>query len=552
MTAEPDVASGAEPDVATVLEAIAAREPDNECLVAGDRRLTWADVTDRTRRLANHLVAHGLGCHTERTRLAPHESGQDHLAVYLRNGPEYLESMLSAFKARVAPLNVNYRYGADELHHVLADSGASAAVVHSCFAPTLAEVRADLPTPLRVVLQVPDASGHELLPGAQWYEDALAAASGEPPPVCWSPDDLYVLYTGGTTGRPKGVLWRNGDALVECFGGSPTAADVAGFVAEAAVRFRALVTPPLMHGAGQWVAFRIWLGGGTVFVGSRPDRFDPADVWTTVEREGIDFLLIAGDAFAGPLLDELDRRRYDLSSLNVVLSGGASLSLVRKRALLARLPTVMLVDGLGSSEAGGQLAHVSTRTRVASGRFPLQPGNHVLSASLDRELLPGDDEVGWLAKRGRLALGYLGDPTATANTFPEISGRRYAVPGDRARFLADGEVELCGRDAATIVSGGEKIFAEEVEAAIKAHPAVYDCVVAGRPSSRWGDEVVAVVHRCHGSDVGAAQLVTAAAQQLARYKLPKAIVFVDAIVRSPSGKADYHWAREVAAGSARS
>jgi acyl-CoA synthetase (AMP-forming)/AMP-acid ligase II len=551
MMAERHAAAGAEPDVATVLEAIAARDPDAECLVAGDRRLTWADVTDRTRRLANHLVAHGLGARTERAQLAPHESGQDHLAVYLRNGFEYLECMLGAFKARVAPLNVNYRYVADELHHVLADSGASAVVIHSCFAPTLSAVRADLPD-LRVVIQVPDASGHELLPGAHWYEDVLAARSGERPRVCCSPDDLYVLYTGGTTGRPKGVLWRNGDALVECFGGSPTAADVAGFVADATVRFKALVTPPFMHGAGQWVAFRIWLGGGTVFVGSRPDRLDPADVWTTVDREGIDFLLIAGDAFAGPLLDELDRRSYDLTSLNVLLSGGAPLSLSHKRALLARLPTVMIVDGLGSSEAGGQLAHVSTSTRVASGRFPLRPGNHVLSASLDRELVPGDDEVGWLAKSGRLALGYLGDPIATASTFPVIGGRRYAVPGDRARLLADGEIELCGRDAATIVSGGEKIFAEEVEAALKAHPAVYDCVVVGRPSARWGDEVVAVVHRRLGRDLGAAQLLAAVSQQLARYKLPKAIVFVDAIVRSPSGKADYHWAREVAAGSARS
>ena len=541
----------AEPDVATLLEEIAALRPDAECLVGGDRRLTWADLTERTRRLANHLIGCGLGCRTERAGLAGHESGQDHLAVYLRNGPEYLECLLGAFKARVAPLNVNYRYVADELHHVLTDSRAAAIVVHSCFAPILAAVRADLPD-LRVVLQVPDDSGHELLPGAQWYADALAAAPAERPAVRWSPDDLYVLYTGGTTGRPKGVLWRNGDALVECFGGSATATDVAGFVAEAAIRFKGLVTPPFMHGAGQWVAFRIWLGGGTVFVGSRPDRFDPVDVWTTVEREGIDFLLLAGDAFAGPLLDELERRRYDLSSLNVVLSGGASLSLAHKRALLEHLPTVMLVDGLGSSEAGGQLAHVSTASRAASGRFPPRPGNHVLSETRERELTPGEDEVGWLAKSGRLALGYLGDPGATADTFPVVDGRRYAVPGDRARLLAGGDIELCGRDAVTIVSGGEKIFAEEVEAAIKAHPAVYDCVVAGRPSARWGDEVVAVVHRRRGWDVEAAQLLAAASGQLARYKLPKAVVFVDAIVRSPSGKADYHWAREVAAAAARS
>jgi fatty-acyl-CoA synthase len=536
----------AEPDVATVHEAIAERHRDAVCLVAGGRRLTWTDVTDRTRRLANHLVAHGLGCHTERDQLAAHESGQDHLAIYLHNGNEFLECVLGAFKARVAPVNVNYRYVTDELRYLLADCGAAAVVVHSALAPTLAAVRDTLPR-LRLILQVRDDSGHDLLPGAMWYEDALASSSSRRPDVRWDPDDLYVLYTGGTTGRPKGVLWRNGDALVECFGGSAAAPDVAGFVAEASGGFRALVTPPLMHGAGQWVAFRTWLSGGSVFVGSRLGRLDPPDVWSAVERERVEFVLIAGDAFAGALLDELDRRSYDLSSLNVVLSGGAALSLPHKQALLDHLPTVMIVDGLGSSEAGGQLAHVSTASRVASGRFPPRPGNHVLSPALDGELAPGDEEVGWLAKSGRLALGYLGDPVATAQTYPVIGGRRYAVPGDRARLGADGEIELCGRDAVTIVSGGEKIFAEEVEAAIKTHPAVYDCVVAGRPSDRWGDEVVAVVRRRPGSDVEAAQLLDAAARKLARYKLPKAIVFVDAIERSPSGKADYRWAREIVA-----
>ena len=536
----------AEPDVATVHEAIAEQHRDAVCLVAGGRRLTWTDVTDRTRRLANHLIAHGLGCQTERNRLAEHESGQDHLAIYLHNGNEFLESVLGAFKARVAPVNVNYRYVTDELRYLLTDCAASAIVVHSAFGPTLAAVRDALPR-LRLILQVGDDSGHDLLPGAMWYEDALAASSGRRPDVRWNPDDLYVLYTGGTTGRPKGVLWRNGDALVECFGGSAAATDVAGFVAEAGGGFRTLVTPPLMHGAGQWAAFRTWLSGGSVFVGSRLGRLDPPDVWRAIERERIEFVLIAGDAFAGALLDELDRHPYDLSSLNVVLSGGAALSLPHKQALLEHLPTVMLVDGLGSSEAGGQLAHVSTATRAASGRFLSRPGNHVLSAALDRELTPGDDEIGWLAKSGRLALGYLGDPAATAQTYPVVGGRRYAVPGDRARIHSGGDIELCGRDAVTIVSGGEKIFAEEVEAAIKAHPAVYDCVVAGRPSDRWGDEVVAVVRRRHGSDVEAAQLLDAAAGKLARYKLPKAIVFVDAIERSPSGKADYRWAREIVA-----
>jgi 3-oxocholest-4-en-26-oate---CoA ligase len=540
----------AEPDVSSVLEAIAAARPDAECLVSSSERWTWADLTDRTRRLANHLIGHGLGCHTERDRLAGHESGQDHLAVYLHNGSEYLECLVGAIKARVAPVNVNYRYVAGELRHLLSDSGASAIVVHSALAPTLAAVRDDLPG-LRLVLQVPDDSGHDLLPGAVWYEDALAAAPADRPGVRWSPDDLYVLYTGGTTGRPKGVLWRNGDAIVECFGGSREATDVAGFVADADVGFRGLVTPPLMHGAAQWAALRILLSGGTVFVGSRPDRLDPADVFLTVERERIDLLLIAGDAFAALLLDELDRRCYDTSSLNVVLSGGALLSPHHKRALLAHLPTAMIVDGLGSSEAGGQLTDVSTAGSVAPGGFPPRGGNHVLSANRDRELEPGDDEVGWLAKSGRLALGYLGDAATTARTYPVIGGRRFAVPGDRARHRPDGSIELCGRDAVTIVSGGEKIFGEEVEAAMKTHPAVYDCVVTGRPSRRWGDEVVAVVQCRPGRDVSPTELLDAAAERLARYKLPKAVVFVDRVERSPSGKADYRWARELVARTAR-
>jgi acyl-CoA synthetase (AMP-forming)/AMP-acid ligase II len=550
MTAVRGAGSGAEPDVSSVLEAIAELRPGADCLVTGARRLTWAGLTDRTRRLANHLVGHGLGCHTERDGLAGHESGQDHLAIYLHNGSEYLECLLGAFKARVAPVNVNYRYVAGELRHLLSDSRASAIVVHSAFAPVLDAVRVHLSC-LRVVLQVADESGHDLLPGAVWYEDALAAAPADRPDVRWSPDDLYVLYTGGTTGRPKGVLWRNGDALVECFGGSADAQDVAGFVADADVGFRGLLTPPLMHGAAQWAAFRIWLGGGTVFVGARPERLDPADVWTTVEREGINLLLIAGDAFAGLLLDELDRHPYDISSLNVVLSGGALLSPHHKQALLTRLPAAIIVDGLGSSEAGGQIASVSAAGGIASGDFPARDGNHVLSANRDRELEPGDDEVGWLAKSGRLALGYLGDAVATARTYPVLGGRRYAVPGDRARLRADGGIELCGRDAVTIVSGGEKIFVEEVEAAMKAHPGVYDCVVTGRPSRRWGDEVVAIVHRRPECESGPHELLDAASGRLARYKLPKAIVFVDRIVRSPSGKADYRWAREIVARAAR-
>jgi acyl-CoA synthetase (AMP-forming)/AMP-acid ligase II len=531
--------------VADIHEAIAASRPDDDCLVFRDRRFSWAEITERTRRLANYFVGRGLGVRVERSELAGHESGQSHLAIYLHNGNEYLESMLGAFKARVAPFNVNYRYVAEELLYLLTDSRAEAVVVHSQFAPVLAEVLPQLPQ-LTVIIQVPDASGHGLLPGAVWYEDALAASSPERPPVTPSPDDLYILYTGGTTGMPKGVLWRNGDANVECFGGS-RAESMEGVLAEATGGLKALLAPPFMHGAGHWMSFRTWNSGGTVFVQSVPERLDPVDVWGLIERESLNFLLIVGDAFARPLLDELERGTYDLSSLTVLLSGGAPLSANLKDEFLAHLPTLMIVDGLGSSEAGGQLSQVSAGAGATTGTFPILPGNHVLSEDLDRELVAGDNELGWLAKSGRLALGYLGDADKTARTYPVVDGVRYAVPGDRARLRADGMIELHGRDSVTINSGGEKIFAEEVEAAIKRHPGVYDCVVAGRPSERWGNEVVAVVRVREGHQVDAASLVAEAERHIARYKLPKAFVFVDEIVRSPSGKADYRWAKATAA-----
>ena len=531
--------------VGAVHEAIAATRPDDECLVFRDRRLTWHDVTDRTRRLANHFQAQGLGCHVERAELQNWESGQDHVGVYLHNGNEYLETMLGAFKARVAPFNVNYRYVADELRYLLTDAAATAIVVHSVFAPTLAEVLPALPR-LRTILQVADDSGHPLLPGATWYEEAIASSSAAPPADPARPDDLYILYTGGTTGMPKGVLWRQGDALVECFGGSRSATTIEEFVPEAGAGRRALLAPPFMHGAGHWVSFGTWNTGGTVVVQSAPERLDPVDIWSLIERERVDFLLIVGDAFARPLLDELARRTYDLSSLTVLLSGGAPLAARLKRELLEHLPTLMIIDGLGSSEAGGQLSSVSTSGSATTGTFPGSPGNDVLAYALDRVLEPGDEELGWLAKRGRLALGYLGDEERTTRTFPLIGGTRYVVPGDRARIAADGQIELHGRDSATINSGGEKIFAEEVESAVKAHPAVYDCVVAGRPSERWGNEVVAVVQLRDGLDLDEQSLRDEASKHMARYKVPKAIVFVDEIVRSPSGKADYRWAANVA------
>ncbi|GDX27796.1 acyl-CoA synthetase [Actinomycetes bacterium] len=544
MSLTPDT-SIAHVSVAELHEAIAALQPDKECLIFRDQRLTWSDVTERTRRLANYLITQNLGCHTERQHLLGHESGQDHLAIYLHNGNEYLETMLGCFKARVAPFNVNYRYVAEELTYLLNDSQATAIVVHSQFAPILQEVLPHL-SRLRVIIQVRDGSANELLPGAVWYEDALEQSLATKPDVVWSGDDLYILYTGGTTGMPKGVLWRNADALTECFGGSKTAVSVEDFLAEATTGLRAIASPPFMHGAGHWVSFRIWNGGGTVIVQSIPERLDPHDIWSLIEREKVNFLLIVGDAFARPLLDGLTSQSYDLSSLLSILSGGAPLSAHLKIEFHTHLPSVIVIDGLGSSEAGGQLAQVTAGGTATTGTFSLQEQNHILSENLDRVLEPGHEDLGWLAKSGRLALGYFGDPVKTARTYPIIDGVRYAVPGDRAKVTADLMVELHGRDSVTINSGGEKIFAEEVEAAIKGHPSVYDCVVAGRPSDRWGNEVVAVVRIRQGHTPDTESLLSHAAEHIARYKLPKAFVFVNEISRSPSGKADYRWAKQIA------
>jgi fatty-acyl-CoA synthase len=532
--------------LAAAHEAIARTRGESTALVFGERRFSWQELTERTRRLANVLHDAGLGCRRERAELAGWESGQDHLGVYLYNGNEYLEAMLGAAKARVAAFNVNYRYVADELRYLLCDAAPAALVVDSRFADTLGQVLGDIATQ-RLILQVDDGSGTPLLPGARWYEDALAAASPDPPPVSPSPDDLYLLYTGGTTGMPKGVLWRQGDAFTECFGGPRAATTDAELVATLTNPHRAVVAPPFMHGAGQWIAMRTWFTGGTVLVPAQAEALDPADVWATVERERADLLLIVGDAFARPLVDELDRGRYDLSSLTVLLSGGAALSVPLKEQLLARLPTLLIVDGLGSSEVGGQLSQVATGGHVTTGTFPLAAGNHVLSEDRRRVLRPGDPELGWLAKSGRLALGYLHDAARTERTFPVIDGVRYGVPGDRARLWADGTVEVHGRDSVTINSGGEKIFAEEVERALREHPDVYDCVVAPRPSERWGQEAVAIVRRRAGSTVTADELAATIEPSVARYKVPKAFVFVDEIARSPSGKADYRWARQRAA-----
>ncbi|MCC6437425.1 MAG: acyl-CoA synthetase [Acidimicrobiales bacterium] len=536
--------------IPAALEAVAAAVPDRDCFVFRGRRWSWRSFDERTRRFGRHLVDAGLGLRRRPEDCANWESPHDHVALYLHNGNEYVEAMIGSYKARCAPININYRYVAEELRYVLRDAGAAVVVVHSTFTPVLAEVLDDL-EPRPAVIQVADDSGLPLLEGAQWYEDVLAASPPELPDelvASWTPDDLYIIYTGGTTGMPKGVLWRQGDFLEAALGVAKPVEELAAAAPRSSLR--TLPSAPFMHGAAHWNALSAWLGGGTVIVQDHPSRLDAHDVWSVCERERVTALQIVGDAFARPLLEALDAGHYDLSTLRFLLTGGAVLSPLNKAAFLEKLPGLTVVDVLGSSESGRQaVRNVKSGAQGDAATFQAGPHARVLDDFMEQVLEPGDERSGWLGQAGAVPRGYLGDEAKTARTFPTIDGVRYAVAGDRARLLADGSLELLGRDSVTINSGGEKIFAEEVEQALKTHPGVDDVIVVGRPSERWGNEVVAVVQLRAGASTSDDELIEAAGEHIARYKLPKAILRVEVVKRSPSGKADYRWAKQVATGA---
>jgi acyl-CoA synthetase (AMP-forming)/AMP-acid ligase II len=543
-------------DLSSVFSTVARAVPDRTMLLWRDRRLSYATMDSRIDGIAHYLSSLGLGCHTEREHLQGHESGQDQLGIYLRNGNEYLETMIGSYRARVAPFNVNYRYVGDELVYLLDDAGATALVYNAEFAPRVAEIRDRLPN-LRILIQVADESGNGLLPGAVDYESIIttpAPSDGMPTP---SGDDLFVLYTGGTTGMPKGVLWRQHDIYLSSMGGRPFsgAAPLTSYdeLAEQAKQtggaMSLLMLAPFMHGAAQWAAFHLITMGGWIAIPDDVQRLRPDSALRLVERERIVSIPVVGDAIARPLVDEIETGNYDLSSLITINNGGAPLSPTVRDRILEALPNVLLMDGVGSSESGIQMHAVATKgadTAVAT--FTPQADTAVVSSDFSRVLQPGEGG-GWLARRDLIPLGYLGDEAKTASTYPTIKGVRWSIPGDRANMLADGSIELLGRDSATINSGGEKIFAEEVERAIAAHPDVYDVVAVGRPSERWGSEVVAVVQLINDAATTDDELLEVCRQRIARYKWPKAFLRVTQVVRSPAGKADYRWAKQLAAES---
>ncbi len=551
------MAKGVEFDLSTVFRTVAETIPDHKVWIWRDRRLTYAQMDARIDGVAHYLVEQGLGCHTERDQLSGHESGQDHIGLYVRNGNEYFEAMVAGYRARVAPFNVNYRYVEEELLYLLGDSKARALVYAGEFAPNVQAILGRLPD-LTVLIQIDDGSGNELLPGAVDYESITATpapAGGMPTPTG---DDLYILYTGGTTGMPKGVLWRQHDIFMSAMGGRPFLSageelksyeDLAE-QARAQAGFRSLLLiPPLMHGAAQWGVFNTISTGGWIAIPDDVVKFDADAILRLAEREKVIGIPVVGDAMARPLVDAIEKGDYDLSGLLAMTNGGAPLSPTVRDRLLNALPNLMIMDAVGASESGAQMTTVVTKgADVEAATFTALADTTVLDADLTRVLQPGEGD-GWLARREFVPLGYLGDAEKTARTFPTIDGVRWSIPGDKARILPDGRIELLGRDSVTINSGGEKIFAEEVERAVASHPAVYDVVVTGRPSERWGNEVVAIVQFSENRSATDEELAEACREHIADYKVPKAFIRSEKIVRSPAGKADYRWAKAIATGA---
>jgi len=529
--------------VGAVLDAIADVVPDRLMTVCGDRRSTFAESAGRTNRLANYFSDKGFGVYAARETIERWECGQDRVALIMYNDL-YPDMVIGCLKARVVPVNVNHHYSAHEIRDLLDYVRPRGIIYHRSLGARFAEVLPPIGTELLV--SIDDGSAAPELPGAVSLDDALTAG-GSDFHHAGSPDDLIMMCTGGTTGRPKGVLWRQSDMYVSSMVGADHDS-----VSEIHDKVRGGGPPwfavsPLMHAAGMWTAFAALCAGLPVVLYDDRNKLDARSVWATAEREKVGMLTMVGDAYAGPLVAELRAHPYDLSSLNAIGTGGAATNAKYKRALMECLPHVTIIEGYGSSESGN-MAFGHSRGGHASETFEPRVGATVVSADRSRFLRPGDHEIGWAARTGRIPLGYFGDAEATQRTFPEIEGQRVVIPGDRASVEKDGTIRLFGRDSLVVNTGGEKVFVEEVEEVLRAHPNIADALVVGRPSERWGEEVVAIVAPHPGARLTAdgQALYTFCTSQLAHFKAPKAFIFVEQIQRLGNGKPNYRWAREQA------
>jgi acyl-CoA synthetase (AMP-forming)/AMP-acid ligase II len=532
-------------NIADLFERAVDVVPDREVLIVGEERRTFAELDANANRLAHHLADQGVG-------------HNDHVGVYGANTVEWVEAMLAAFKIRAIPINVNYRYVEEELRYLFDNADLVALVYDRELAPRIRAVRESLPL-LRHLIHVDDGSGADVQGlGSVAYADAMASGSPDRDFAERSGDDLYVLYTGGTTGMPKGVIWRHEDVFMALGGGIDAYTNervthdnqLAEKAAASAAPLISLCLPPLMHGAAQWSVLRFSFEGNTVIL---QRRFDPEDAWRIVERERVNNMMITGDAMGRPLIEALEAigpDSVDISSWFVLASSAAIFSPTVKDRFLEHVPNLMIVDAIGSSETGsnGMMSVAKGSTAMKNGLPTVTAGRDAVV--LGEDLVPvaaGSGVAGRLARRGNVPLGYYKDPEKSASTFVTgPDGARYALAGDMAVLEADGEITLLGRGSVCINSGGEKIFPEEVEAALKAHPAVFDAIVVGVPSERWGQTVAAVVQARPGAVPTLDELSTHCRTHVAGYKIPRQLTLVDEVVRSPSGKPDYPWAQRTA------
>ncbi|MER6810059.1 acyl-CoA synthetase [Spirillospora sp. NPDC000708] len=517
-------------NLADLLEILAEAGPERPALVAGGERRTYAQLDERASRVGHHLAAAGV------------QAGE-HVAILAYNRAEWVEAMIGAFKIRAVPIPVNYRYVAGELHHVLSDSDSVALIGERSLLEKVEEVRGDLPK-LRHVVVLEDGSSADI-PDAVGYEEALAAAaSGNDFPER-SSDDRYIMYTGGTTGYPKGVEWRCEDIFFGALGGGNVLGDP--ITSPEAIAANAEQPPmavldcaPVMHGAGQWVAFMGLFSGAKVVLYT-DHAFDAGTALTLLAEEQANVLMLVGDVMARPVAKAVATGAYDTSSLMAIASGGAPLTEGAKAALREHLPTIMFLDNYGASETGACGPSVDAKEGTA--RFMMRPGITVLDDDL-KVVAPG--RIGKLARSGHIPIGYYNDPAKTASTFfTDADGTRWSVPGDFASLEEDGTITLLGRGSLMINTGGEKVYPEEVEVALKDHPDVYDAVVVGLPDERFGQRVAAVVAPRPGATVTLDGLTEHCRGRLAGYKLPREVKVVDEVQRTAVGKSDYKWARSV-------
>jgi acyl-CoA synthetase (AMP-forming)/AMP-acid ligase II len=538
-----------ETNFADMFEAVVDLVPDRTAFViVGGPRRTYAELEERVNRMAHHLAAAGV---------RPGE----HVGVYAYNGAEWVETLLAVYKIRAVPININYRYVEAELEYLCRNADLVALVAQQEFAPRVAAIRDHLPKLRHVVIAADDSGasteGLELVD----YEDALAGASSQRNFAPRSGDDIHIIYTGGTTGMPKGVMWRQEDIFYALCGGIDAYSNEK--LADASVLSRKVAEgggggvnftlAPMMHGAGEVTVIRSVIHGDTVVL---TPKFDPDQTWRVIDAEQVNVLGITGDAMARPLADRLEEihDELDLSSLFSIGSSAAIFSQSIKDQLMERLPNIVVVDSVGATETGMNGIKIAQKgEQQRGGPATVQPSLDSIVVDDDYQpLAPGSGEVGRLARTGNIPLGYYNDPERSALVFFEHDGRRYSIPGDFATVEADGQLTLLGRGSIMINTGGEKVFPEEVEGVLKAHPDVFDVLVVGVPDERWGERVTAVVQAREGRAPTVEDLDAHCRTQLAAYKAPKQVFLVDAISRAPSGKPDYPWAKEYARAAAAS